>query len=153
MATKRLPLAGRRIVKAADVTPGAVVRRAYIAANRGRFSEANRYLAPKLVRGTTDPIPSVLSLFDEATAIDARARAKLREAFMLMRPLFKANFCWKVVTRGRTLASVEVARELVRGDRATVHVTLRLKNGDVHTDTERLVRTSGGWLIGDPKHR
>jgi hypothetical protein len=131
------------------------VRRAYLAANRGRFSQANQYLAPTLVNGMSgrnDVIASALSSLNKATALDGRAREKLREAFLLMRPLFQPNFCWKAMTCGRTLASVEVARELVRGNRATVHLTLRLKNGKVHTEKERLVRTSRGWLIGDPKH-
>ena len=36
------------------------------------------------------------------------------------------------------------------GNRATVHLTLRLKNGEVRSEKERLVRTPRGWPFGDP---
>jgi hypothetical protein len=66
-----------------------------------------------------------------------------------MRPFEDPYFCWKATTRAGTIASVVVVRETIKKSRATVTVALRLTNGDSVMDSERLVRTSRGWLIGE----
>jgi hypothetical protein len=58
------------------------------------------------------------------------------------------NFCWKMTTRGGSIASVEVLRQAIRGSQAQVTVAVRLKSGRVVKEKETLTRTRQGWLIG-----
>jgi hypothetical protein len=66
-----------------------------------------------------------------------------------MRQFEDPYFCWRATTRAGTIASVAVVRETIKKNRATVTVALRLTNGDSVTDSERLVLTPRGWLIGE----
>jgi len=45
------------------------------------------------------------------------------------------------------IASVQVEREEIRGDLATVQVLIRFKDGSEKRDTEKLVRRDGRWRI------
>jgi hypothetical protein len=79
---------------------------------------------------------------------DPRARRRLKAQLDSMTPFGDPFFCWKCNTHGRSIESIAVVRETVRGDRATVTLALRLADGRVVKDRERLVYTSNGWFIG-----
>jgi hypothetical protein len=135
-------------------TPGAVARRAHLAANRGRFAEANRCVVPTLVEEVSRIGPTLRAAqraLDRADKLDGPTRGNIQATLDKARRFAQPNFCWNAMTRNRSLVSVAITREVIKGDRATVHLTLRLTNGDVRTERERLVRTRGGWLLGDPE--
>jgi hypothetical protein len=133
--------------------PGAVVRKAYLAANRGRYADANRYVAPGVLRSLTKTRRSL-----ERTSKTIRRHlpkmqnARRREQLAAMLDggdVFQdPYFCWKATTRNRCIMSVEVLTERIQGKRATVAVALRLKTGEIVEERERLVRTASGWRIG-----
>lgn len=139
---------------APHLSPGDVVARAYRAANRGRFAEANRHVAPdvrrslqrsrKLMQASRKKILAQL-----AAVQDERRQAQLRGLLKTTRTFEDPHYCWKLSTRCGALQSVAVSRETVRGDRATVTLTLRLREGSVVTEREPLIRTRSGWRIGD----
>jgi len=106
------------------------VRKAYLAANRGRFADANRLVTPK------------------AVASDWEARRKLAE--VLGRRLLRSDRyrTWKGLTRGCSIRELVVREERVRGRYATVAFTLTLNGGRSVRETERLVRKGHRWLIG-----
>jgi len=139
---------------ASSLTPGEVVARAYRAANRGRYSEANLYLAPavrqSLLRSNKAMRTSRKKILAKLPAMhDREQAAQIRRLLEDTRTLEDPHYCWKVSTRRGALRSVVVARETIRGDEATVTLTLRLTDGTVVTEREPLVRTRSGWRIGD----
>ena len=139
---------------ASDLSPGEVVARAYRAANRGKYSEANEYVAPAVRRSLLRSMRAMRASRKKALTIlaslrDKERRAQIRRLLKSTRPFEDPHYCWKLSTRGRTLDSVAVARETVRGKTATVTLTLRLRNGGVVTEREPLIRTRSGWRIGD----
>ena len=137
-----------------NLSPGEVVARAYRAANRGRYAEANSYVAPavrrsllrsnKVMRTNRKKILAKLP-----TMRDRKQAAKIRRLLEDTRTFEDPHYCWKLTTRGGALHSVAVARETIRGDDATVTVTLRLRDGPIVTEREPLIRTRSGWRIGD----
>jgi hypothetical protein len=80
---------------------------------------------------------------------DQQRRAQIRRLLESTKTFEDPHYCWKLSTRGGTLHSVAISRETVRGDTATVTLTLHLRNGSVVTEREPLVRTRSGWRIGD----
>jgi hypothetical protein len=134
--------------------PGWVARTAYLAANRGDFSVANRYVEPtflKKLSGVAGALESTRATLDRATTLPDETRGSIAATLGGCRRFADPNFCWKAMTRNGSLASVVVAREIIRGDRATVHLTLRLKNGALRHEKERLVRTPSGWMFGESR--
>jgi hypothetical protein len=80
---------------------------------------------------------------------DQRQRAQLVSLLQTTRQFEDPHYCWKLSTRRGGIRSVSVARQAVRGAKATVTLALRLLNGTVVTEREPLVRTPSGWRIGD----
>ena len=73
-----------------------VVRSAYLAANRGRFADANRLVDRKALRRL------------------AQSRSRLRS--LLGGSAFRdPNSVWKALTRDRSLRAVSIVQETVRG--------------------------------------
>jgi hypothetical protein len=139
---------------APNLSPGEVVARAYRAANRGRYAEANGYLAPtvrrSLLRSNRVMRTNRKKLLGKLpTMHDREQAAQIRRLLEGTRTFEDPHYCWKLSTRGGALRSVAVARETIRGDNATVTVTLRLRDGTVVTEREPLIRTRSGWRIGD----
>jgi len=129
------------------------VRRAYQAANRGRYAEANRSVTPAMLKSLADSRVQ----FQQAVAEvrkqlihvrSGKTRAQLVKLLAQARCLADRNLCWKSTTRNRSLDTVTVTRTVRRGNKAKVYMTLRLKNGKAARDSEHLVRTKGRWLIG-----
>jgi hypothetical protein len=139
---------------ASNLSPGEVVARAYRAANRGRFAEANGYVAPAVRRSLLRSNKVMRThrknmLAQLPTMHDRKQAAQIRRLLEATRTFEDPHYCWKLSTRGRGLRSVAVERETIRGDDATVTVTLRLRDGTVVTEREPLIRTRAGWRIGD----
>jgi hypothetical protein len=95
-------------------------------------------------------LKSARKSFDDAGKLPDNLQASIAATLDGCRRFVEPNFCWKAVTRNGSLASVVVVRENIKGNRATVHLSLRLKNGEIRSEKERLVRTPKGWLFGDP---
>jgi hypothetical protein len=137
-----------------SLSPGEVVARAYRAANRGRYADANRYisrsvlrsmqLSRRVMRGSRKKIAASL-----ATVQDKKQRTQLERLLETTRHFEDSNYSWKLSTRRGSIASLEVARETIRGDNAIVTLRLRLVDGKVVSEREPLVRTRAGWRIGD----
>ena len=143
-----------RKAPAPHLSPGEVVARAYRAANRGRYAEANRYVAPdvrrNLLRSRRLMRASRKKALAKLAAVqDRQRRAQIHRLLESTETFEDPHFCWKLSTRGGTLHSVAVARETVRGDTATVTLTLHLRTGGVVTEREPLIRTRSGWRLGD----
>jgi len=136
-----------------DLSPGEVVARAYRAANRGRYAEAGRYLHPSVLHSTRESarlMRESRQRLAERLALIAHTetRADLARLATTAKQFEDPNYCWKLSTRSGSLASVEVARETIRGDKATVTLRLRLADGTIATEREPLVRTPFGWRVG-----
>src|SRR5215475_12463824 len=82
---------------APSVTPGAVVRKAYLAANRGRFAEANRLVTAKAVASVWE------------------ARKKVAKVLGLQVRRSDRYGTWKGLTRGCSIRKLVVRQERVRG--------------------------------------
>jgi hypothetical protein len=139
---------------ASHLSPGEVVARAYRAANRGRYAEANGYVAPAVRRSLLRSNKVMRTHRKKMLATlpamhDRKQAAQIHRLLEDSRTFEDPHYCWKLCTRGGALRSVDVARETIRGDDATVTVTLRLRDGTVVTEREPLIRTRSGWRIGD----
>ena len=136
------------------LSPGEVVARAYRAANRGRFTDANRYVSRGVLRSMqasrrvlrTSRKSLAASL---ATIRDGKQRAQITGILEMTSHFEDPNYCWKLSTHGRSIASLEVTRASVRGDTAVVTIRLQLADGTVVREREPLVRTRVGWRIGE----
>ena len=133
--------------------PGVVVSRAYRAANRGRYGDANRHVLPALVRQLAKYAKSIRAsnrlLSAHARKLGTGAERKRLEALLSQLRRFEdRHFCWKATTHGRTMESLTVIRETVRGDSAIVTLDVTFADGRSCREKERLVRTPGGWRIG-----
>jgi len=136
-----------------DERPSEVVRRAYLAANRGRFADANRWVTPvmltSLAASRTHFVRAVRDIRKQLRQVaDAKTRRQMQELLTQARWLADRHLCWKSTTRNRSIAKLTVTREVRRGNQAKVYLTLRLKNGKSAQESEHLVWTKGRWLIG-----
>jgi len=138
MHRRRVPLQRSRR------TPSEVILAAYRAANRGRFAAANRLVAPSVVKSLEQ---STSCIRDASRSFRKSSDPEIR-AFGLAGRFFTDRYiCWKAVTYNGSLVSVEATREVIKGNRATVSLRLRLLSGDVVKTRQTLVRQSGNWLV------
>jgi hypothetical protein len=135
-----------------DQAPGAVVVRAYLAANRGRYAEANRQVVPDVVRqlqATGSSLKQSLRFLSEFERdYPNGGKVDLGEVIAIAKLCSDPHFCWKVVTREGSIQSVEVVREQIRGQRAKVVVAVHLRDGSVVEEKETLLWNGDRWLIG-----
>jgi hypothetical protein len=136
--------------------PGSVVMQAYLAAHRGRYVDANRHLAPSVMRNAERCATSIRqsrkSMAKTLPRIPAAQRRQFRRFLAATRPFEDSGFCvrseWRSRTRNRSIESLEVVSERVRHAHATVSLRLRLKGAKVVEESQRLVRVRGRWYIG-----
>src|SRR5258706_12629782 len=103
--------------------PGSVVMQAYLAANRGRYVEANRHLAPSIMRDASRSATSIRrsrkSIVKILPRVPAPRRLHLRRFLAAIRPFEDPDFClrseWRSQTHNRSIESLEVMRERLRG--------------------------------------
>ena len=138
MHKRRVPVQrGRR-------APSQVLVAAYRAANRGRFAAANRLVAPSVVKSleqSTSGIRHASLSFENSADPEIRAFGRAGRYFT------DRYICWKAVTYNKSLISVEATREVIKGNRATVFLRLRLPSGEVVKTRQTLVLQSGKWLV------
>ncbi len=133
-------------------SPSAVVASAYRAANRGRYAVANRFLSARLRDGRLSSAVGIRKSNRALAAIlpqikNQARRAKLRKVCETMREFEDPHFLWKGSTQGGTITGIEVLRETVRQANATVTIALRLSDGRVRIERNRLRRSGAGWAI------
>lgn len=148
-------------------TPRDVVVAAYEAANRGRYSIANAFIAPEfrrmLVRTdklavTTGKIlrRALAKLRGRRDEASSRKRRRLLTLMKVNRMTARVRVgspralrdMWNAATRARSLARVVAIRQVVRGSRARVYLRLTLRDGTVVKDSEPLVHSRGTWFLG-----
>jgi hypothetical protein len=134
------------------LAPVAVVIRAYRAANRRRFAEANRSLTPRLREGLRSSAKSIrasnrLMLATARRSRNPKQQAELRAIVRSLRQFEDPHFCWKGSTQGGSIESIDVLKATVRKDRAFVKLALRLEGGYSRVERQRLIRGRHGWLI------
>ena len=135
-----------------QTSPSAVVASAYRAANRGRYAVANRFLS---VRHRDSRLSSAFGIRKSNRALAAilpkikkpARRAKLRELCETMRQFEDPHFLWKGSTQGGTITGIDVLRETIRQASATVTIALRLSDGRVRIERNRLHRAGAAWAI------
>lgn len=133
------------------LSPSDVVRRAYRAALRQRYTEANRWVSPALRRSLRRSHESLrgslakLRLLEKANASpDLQA---LIAGIHDVLPLADGRQMWRNRRHGGAVVCVEVLRETVRLKRAWVTVRLHLKEGPVVEYREVLRLGRDGWRI------
>ena len=145
--------------------PKEVVLAAYEAANRGHNSRANAFVAPevrramlrshaeavrtgRLLRGTLLGLKGRRDESEVRGFVLALLESNRMLVAMRMGSTRFFNVLWAVATHGRSLATIEVTRQVIRGSRAMVHLKLTLRNGTTMRDSEPLVLHRGKWLLG-----
>ena len=147
--------------------PSATVLAAYRAANRGRYEEADTFIAPEVVRtlgragagvrAATKRIDGLLvRLNGHRDAASCRSRGTLLALKSTLGALAAPRLgsaqhrrrLWNTATRGRSLAAIEATRQQVDGNWAIVHLKLTLQDGSVEREAEPLVLHRGSWLLG-----
>jgi hypothetical protein len=136
----------------AKVSPADIVARAYRAANRRRFADANRHLTLRLrnmfhasARNTRVSNARMTAILPRIKSADERAR--LQQLVQGLRQFEDPNFCWKGSTQGGSIRSIEVVRAQLRKRTAFVKVALRLADGRVRVERSRLVWKMKRWFI------
>lgn len=110
----------------AGQSPSDVVKAAFTAANEGRYSDTEQYLA-------TDYL--------------ADSRTDLGRSFGgLSNP-------WNYMTRNRSIAKIEILKEEIDKEKATVFYRLGFKDESVQEKAQDLVNESGAWKLTEDKAR
>lgn len=101
-------------------SPGGAVKAAYTAANAGQYSEANKYMS------------------SEALSVMGGTLGAFVGGLKGM---------WDRATREGTIDKVEIIKEEVRGEGATVIFRIHYKNGDTEKKSESMIKEDGKWKI------
>lgn len=102
-------------------SPSDVVKTAYMAANEGNYSEADKYLASEVInalKGGLGPVSGG-----------------------------GAKGLWDEITRKRTIDKVEIVKEEIRGDVATVSYKIYYKDGSNIEESQMVVKERGDWKV------
>lgn len=100
--------------------PSDTVVAAYMAANEGKYSEAETYLSSEVL---------------SAMKVGLGALAGGMKGM------------WDQATRNGTIDRIEFLREEVRGEGATVYFRIHFKDGTTKDDDEPLLKEEGVWKI------
>jgi len=138
-----------------SMEPSEVVRRAYAAANAGRWSVANRDLCPQARKDARSAVLSVKASVAKMRGNLPSLKPKQRAAFMpfirVMEELITPphGFAWKADTAPHSIRKLSAIRQAVRLDRATVSFQVEWRDGSVDRDRVQLVRQNARWLLKD----
>jgi hypothetical protein len=102
-------------------SPGEVVKAAYMAANAGQYSDAEKYLS-----------------FEALNVIKGDLGGTRRRDEGCM---------WDQTTRDGTIDRIEILKEDVRGEGAKVLFRIHFKDGKKEDDDEPLIKENGHWKI------
>jgi hypothetical protein len=105
-------------------TPSQAVKAFYMAANEGRYSEANGYIS--------SDVRELLDSFSTLMEVDTYE--------------FKKYF-WVVLTRNGTVKEIEILKEDVRGEYALVDWIIHFENGETEEMIEMMVKEDGQWKL------
>jgi hypothetical protein len=103
-----------------EQSPSDVVREAYLAANEGKYSQAEKHLSSDVVNAMKGHLGAMTGGMKGA---------------------------WDRLTKGGTIEQMEILKEEIRGEGARVHFRLRYKDGATKEDDEPLIRENGRWKI------
>jgi hypothetical protein len=101
-------------------SPSGVVEAAYMAGNRGEYSEAEKYLSSEALNA----IKGGLGTLGGGT-----------------------KGIWDRETRNGTIEKIEITKEEIRGEGATVYFKVYFKDGSSKDTKEPLVKETGQWKI------
>lgn len=101
-------------------SPSEVVKAAYMAANEGKYSEAEKYLSSEVITAMKGGLGALAGGMKGA---------------------------WDKTTRNGTIEKIEIIDEGVRGESATVKFRIHFKDGKTKDDDEPLIKENGQWKI------
>lgn len=136
-----------------SMEPQEVVRRAYAAANEGRWNVANRYLSPQARKDSRAAVLSLKASLAGMRRTLPSLKPKQRMACMpLLRQIEELltpphGFAWKADTSPHSIRRLSITRQVVRVDRATVSFQIEWRDGSVDRDRVHLVRQNARWLF------
>ncbi len=104
-------------------SPSQAVKALYMAANEGRYSEADKYLSSDLKEFED----SILELTDA--------------------PDWVRQYRWVALTRDGTVKEIEILKEDVRGQYALVDWIVHFEDGETEEMTEIFVKEGGQWKM------
>jgi len=102
------------------MSPSEVVIAAFMAANQGIYSEAEKYLSS-----------AVINAVKTGWGNDAGGLKGI----------------WDRVTRNGTMDRIEILKEEIRGEGATVYFRIHFKDGATKNEDEPLIKENGQWKI------
>ncbi len=100
-------------------SPSEVVIAAYMAANEGKYSEVKKYMSSEVINAMA--------------GLGALAGG------------WKA--VWDKITRNGTIQRIEILKEEMRGEGATVYFRIHFKDGKTKVDDKPLIKEDGQWKI------
>jgi len=101
-------------------SPSEVVVAAYMAANEGKYSEAEKYMSSEVINAMKSGLGALAGGWKGS---------------------------WDQTTRNGTIQRIEILKEEVRGEGATVHFRIHFKDGKTKDDDEPLIKEGGQWKI------
>jgi len=101
-------------------SPSQVVVAAHMAANEGKYSEAEKYMSSEVINAMKSGLGALAGGWKGA---------------------------WDKTTRNGTIQKIEILKEEVRGEGATVHFRIHFKDGKTKDDDEPLIKENGQWKI------
>ncbi len=102
-------------------SPGGVVRGFYKAANEGRYSDAEQYLSTDTLTAIKGPLGQKAGGFKKISDDN---------------------------TRNGQIKEIEITKEDIRGERATVYARIVFKDGQTkNDDVTELIKEKGDWKI------
>jgi hypothetical protein len=100
-------------------SPSEVVVAAYMAANEGKYSEVEKYMS-------SDAISAIKNLGALAGGMKG---------------------IWDKTTHSGTIRKIEIPKQEVRGEEATVYFRILFKDGKTEDGDEPLIKEGGQWKI------
>ncbi len=113
-----LPLVG--CGKIGGLSPADVVKAAYMDANAGRYSDAEKHLSSEVIAAMKGGLGALAG---------------------------GMKGVWDKSTRNGTIERVEILGEEIRGEGATVRFRLHFKDGETKDYDEPLIKENGKWKI------
>ena len=133
--------------------PKDVVRRAYEAANQGKWSVANRYFSPEArtaIRAATSASrESIRKIRRGLVALPKEKRRGFREFARIMEGALTPPqaFAWKSDFSKGSIRALRITRQTVRDQSATVSFRIEWRDGSIDRESARLVRTGNQWRL------
>lgn len=101
-------------------TPSETVIATYMAANEGKYSEAGKYLSSEVINAMKGGLGALVG---------------------------GMKGIWDQSTRNGNIERIEILREEIRGEGATVYFRIHFKDGTTKNDDEPLIKENGVWKI------